>query len=159
MIFEKAGIDDLTSLVELRMSYLTEDCENLSEFQKKQILEKLPNYYRNHLDKDFFAYVCREEKIVGCCFLCVAERPSNPAFINGKIGTVMNVYTKPECGRRGIASKLIKSLLSDAEKMNLDFVELKATDAGYNLYKSLGFEDVISKYHDMKFLLTAHNAN
>lgn len=62
MIFEKAGIDDLTSLVELRMSYLTEDCENLSEFQKKQILEKLPNYYRNHLDKDFFCLCLQRRK-------------------------------------------------------------------------------------------------
>lgn len=34
--------------------------------------------------------------------------------------------------------------------MGLDFVELKATDAGYSLYRSLGFEDSVSKYHNMK---------
>ena len=41
--------------------------------------------------------------------------------------------------------------------MGLDFVELKATDAGYNLYKSIGFKDVISKYHNMKIVLDSDN--
>lgn len=154
MIFERADINDLDSLVELRIDYLIEDYKEISELQINQISEKLPDYYLRHLNKDFFAYVCREEnKIVSCCFLYVTEKPSNPAFINGKTGTVLNVYTKPEYRKKGIAGKLIRLLISDAEKMGLDFVELKATDAGYNLYKSIGFEDVISKYHNMKIRL------
>lgn len=91
-----------------------------------------------------------ENEIVSCCFLIVAEKPSNPSFINGVVGTVMNVYTKPDHRRKGLAGKLMKMLLEDSEKMGLDFVELKATDAGYSLYRSLGFEDSVSKYHNMK---------
>ena len=53
----------------------------------------------------------------------------------------------------GIAGKLMKLLLSESEKMGLDFVELKATDAGYSLYRSLGFEDAVSKYHNMKYII------
>ncbi|MDE6519709.1 MAG: GNAT family N-acetyltransferase [Ruminococcus sp.] len=154
MIFERADINDLVSLVELRIDYLIEDYGEISELQINQISEKLPDYYLRHLNKDFFAYVCREEnKIVSCCFLYVTEKPSNPAFINGKTGTVLNVYTKPEYRKKGIAGNLIKLLIFDAEKMGLDFIELKATDAGYNLYKSIGFEDATSKYHNMKILL------
>lgn len=158
MIFEKADINDLDSLVKLRIEYLIEDYGDISENQLTQISEKLPDYYLRHLNKDFFAYVCREEeKIISCCFLYITEKPSNPAFINGKTGTVLNVYTKPEYRKKGIAGKLIRLLISDSEKMGLDFVELKATDAGYNLYKSIGFEDVISKYHNMKILLNSDN--
>lgn len=158
MIFEKASINDLTSLVELRIEYLTEDYRDMLESQIVLISERLPDYYHKHLNKDLFAYICRkEEKIISCCFLYITEKPPNPAFINGKTGTVLNVYTKPEYRKKGIAGKLIKLLLSDSEKMNLDFVELKATDAGYNLYKSLGFEDVISKYHNMKILINKDN--
>lgn len=158
MIFERADINDLDSLVKLRIDYLIEDYGEISELQINQISERLPDYYLRHLNKDFFAYVCREEnKIVSCCFLYVTEKPSNPAFINGKTGTVLNVYTKPEYRKKGIAGKLISLLISDAKKMELDFVELKATDAGYNLYKSIGFEDVISKYHNMKILLDSIN--
>ena len=42
-------------------------------------------------------------------------------------------------------------LLSDAVDKNISPIELKATEDGYNLYKSLGFEDVVSKYHSMKW--------
>lgn len=158
MIFEKANVSDLTSLVELRTEYLKEDYENISESQVARISEKLPYYYQKHLNRDLFVYVCREEeKVISCCFLYITEKPPNPAFINGRTGTILNVYTKPAYRRRGIAGKLIKLLLSDAEKMGLDFVELKATDVGYNLYKSLGFEDIISKYHNMKFLINTDN--
>ncbi len=134
MIFEKASINDLTSLVELRIEYLTEDYRDMSESQIVLISERLPNYYCEHLNKDLFVYVCREEeKIISCCFLYITEKPPNPAFINGKTGTVLNVYTKPEYRQRGIAGKMIKLLILDSEKMGLDFVELKATDAGYNI--------------------------
>lgn len=35
--------------------------------------------------------------------------------------------------------------------MNLSNVELKATDEGYSLYKSIGFKDINLKYHLMKW--------
>lgn len=154
MVFEKASIDDLDMLVKLRMEYLLEDYGDIPQDRLAQISEKLPNYYRAHLNVDLFAYVCRADgDIVSCCFLLVTEKPSNPSFINGKTGCVMNVYTKPEYRRKGIAGKLLSMLLSDSKKMGLDFVELKATDSGYELYKSVGFKDVTSKYHNMKYAL------
>ena len=36
--------------------------------------------------------------------------------------------------------------------MKLDFVELKATEDGYGLYKAVGFIDSVSKYHNMRFV-------
>lgn len=158
MIFEKANIDDLDSLVKLRIEYLIEDYGEISKNQLTQIANKLPNYYHKHLNKDLLIYVCRDkENIVSCCFLYIMEKPSNPTFVNGITGTVLNVYTKPEYRKKGFAGKLLKLLLSDSEKMGLDFVELKATDSGYNLYKSIGFENVISKYHNMKIVLNSKN--
>lgn len=156
MVFERASITDMDQLVKLRIEYLTEDFGDISKDQLIQINKKLPSYYHKHLNVDLFVYVCRaDDDIVSCCFLCVTEKPSSPSFLNGKIGAVLNVYTKPEYRRKGIAGKLLKLLLSDSEKMGLDHVELKATDSGYNLYRSIGFEDVISKYHNMKFVLNA----
>ncbi|MBQ1518435.1 MAG: GNAT family N-acetyltransferase, partial [Ruminococcus sp.] len=108
----------------------------------------------SHLNNDLFAFVCRDDDIIaGCCFLYVSEKPSNPSFINGKTGTVMNVYTRPQYRRKGIAVRLMKMLLAEAEKMCLDFVELKSTEDGYSLYRSVGFEDVVSKYHNMKYII------
>ncbi len=155
MEFKIAGRDDIASLVFMRMAYLAEDYGDLPEEKRAEIARKLPDYFQRHLNVDLFAFVCTQEaEIVSCCFLYVSEKPANPTFPNEKTGTVLNVYTKPEYRRKGIAGSLLKTLLSQSEKMGLDFVELKATDAGYPLYRSLGFEDAVSKYHNMKYVLS-----
>ena len=154
MLFEKANANDISTLVDLRIEYLLEDYGETPQDKLSQISENLPPYFSSHLNKDLFAFVCRDnDEIAGCCFLYVSEKPSNPSFINGKTGTVMNVYTRPQYRRQGVAGKLMKMLLAESEKMCLDFVELQATDDGYKLYKSIGFEDVVSKYHSMKYII------
>ncbi len=158
MKLEKATIDDLNLLVKLRIAYLTEDYGNIPDEQLGKISDKLPNYFRKHLNNDVYAYVARvENDIVSCCFLLINEKPSNPTFVNGITGTILNVYTKAEHRKKGIAGMLLKKLISDAAKMNLDYIELQATDAGYNLYKSVGFKDVVSKYYRMKIVLDEKN--
>ena len=158
MIFEKANTADIADLVALRIAFLSEDYGEIPQEKTALIADKLPDYFQKHLNHDLFAFVCRnEDTIAGCCFLYISEMPSNPTFINGKTGTVLNVYTKPQFRKRGIAGELMKLLLTESRNKDLDFVELKATDAGYPLYKSLGFEDVVSKYHDMKYIIDSRN--
>ena len=153
MKFTRAGLEYSEQLVQLRLDYLTEDHGSLSDEEIKRIAEKLPEYYKKHINNDLFVYACIDGKeIISCCFLLVVEKPSNPDFLNGKTGTVLNVYTKPIHRHHGYAKKLIEMMLDDAKAMKLDFVELKATEDGYGLYKAVGFKDSISKYHDMKFV-------
>ena len=153
MTYEKANLDDIKDLVELRIEYLLEDYDEIQQNKLVTIADSLPAYFSDHLNKDLFVFVCRIENIiVSCCFLYISEKPPNLVFINGKTGIILNVYTKPQFRRKGIAGKLIKLLLAESEELHIDIVELKATDLGYSLYKSLGFEDVISKYHNMNIL-------
>lgn len=63
----------------------------------------------------------------------------------------MNVYTKSEYRHNGHARKVMNMLMKDASVMRLSVVELKATEAGYELYRSLGFHDATSKYHQMNW--------
>ncbi|MDE5582848.1 MAG: GNAT family N-acetyltransferase [Ruminococcus sp.] len=149
---EKADLNDIDELVQMRLEYLMEDYGSLTDCQTEKIKSQLLIYYQNHLNKDLFVYVVKSERIISCCFLLVSEKPANPSFINGRTGTILNVYTKPKFRRKGIARKIMKFLISDSKEMKLDFIELKSTDCGYNLYKSVGFEDVVSKYHNMKII-------
>ena len=154
MNFEKAGIDQVNQLTNLRIAYLTEDHGHLTDEEKERITSSLPDYYKKHLNNDLFVYICTKDiEIVSCCFLLVTEKPANPDFLNGKTGTILNVYTKPEHRHHGYAKKLMELMLDDAGKMKLDFVELKATEDGYGLYKKIGFKDAVSKYYNMKYVL------
>lgn len=153
MFFGKADLCHTEQLVKLRLDFITEDHGQLTPDETERIVSALPDYYRGHLNKDLFVYICLNgDRIISCCFLLVDEKPSNPDFLNGKTGTVLNVYTDPEHRHHGYAKKLIEMMLEDARQMHLDFVELKATEDGYGLYKKVGFKDTVSKYHDMKFV-------
>ena len=99
---EMAGIDDSEALVKLRLDYLYEDNGGLDHCDQASIRHNLPVYYQAHIGKDLFIYVIRNEKtIVSCAFLLIVEKPMSPAFINGKTGIVLNVYTCPAYRRKG----------------------------------------------------------
>ncbi|MCR5369968.1 MAG: GNAT family N-acetyltransferase [Clostridium sp.] len=68
------------------------------------------------------------------------------------LGIVLNVYTSPANRRRGYGKMIMETLLAEAKKMQLSVVDLKSTDDGYHLYKSVGFKDDCSKYHLMKWM-------
>ena len=155
MAFDKATTKDIEQLTELRVAYIQEDLGDVDEADLEAMRRALPEYYSKHLNNDLHVYTARNDdrEIVSCAFLLIVEKPASPAFITGKTGTVLNVYTKPECRHRGYAKKLMEMMLEDAAKEHLSVVELKATDEGYPLYKAVGFEEVVSKYHVMRVRL------
>ena len=154
MIFDKATKKDIGVLTDLRIAYLNEDLGVISDENLELMKSTLPSYYTKHLNKDLMVYVAREgEDIVSCAFLLIVEKPMSPSFITGKTGTVLNVYTKPDYRKKGYAKKLITTMLEDAKAEGMSIIELKATEDGYSLYKSVGFEDVVAKYHNMKIVL------
>ena len=152
MNVEKAGTKDIESLVRMRTEYLAEDNGGLDDRDLAAIQRDLPGYFRAHLDKDLFVYVIRDgQAIVSCAFLLLVEKPMSPAFINGKTGTVLNVYTCRPYRRRGYARRIMEILLSEAREKEISVLELKATEDGYPLYRSFGFRDDGSKYRMMKW--------
>lgn len=154
MIFIKADKDDISSLVEMRISYLNEDYGTLETSTEQKIRAILPAYFEKHLNLDLFAYVAKEDRrMLAAAFLLVVEKPANPSFITGKTGTILNVFTHKNYRRKGIAGQLLNLMLNDARTLGIDLIELKATDEGYNLYKSLGFQDSCSKYKNMKYIV------
>ena len=154
MIYEKATTKDIPVLTDLRIAYLQEDFGVITEDDLQKLQASLPGYYEKHLNKDLMVYVAREEDtIISCAFLLIVEKPMSPAFITGKTGTVLNVYTKREYRRKGYAKKLMTKMIEDAKAQEVSVIELKATEEGYPLYKSIGFEDVRAQYHNMKIVL------
>ena len=150
MIYTKATVEDIEQLTELRIAYLAEDYGGLKEKDVEMIRRDLPDYFMRNLNKSIFGYVARNDReIIACALLLVIEKPMSPAFITGRTGNVLNVYTKSEYRHNGHARKVMNMLVEDASDMGLSVVELKATEAGYQLYRSLGFRDTTSKYHQM----------
>lgn len=145
-------INDIETLVKMRMTYLNYDFPGTSEEELAKINAALPEYFNKHIDKDMFAFAAVEDgTVISGAFLVIIEKPANPAFPTGKIGNVLNVFTLEQYRRKGIAARVMKMLMEYAEGSRLDFLELKATSDGYPLYKKLGFSEEASSYTSMKF--------
>lgn len=135
--------EDIPELIELRMAYLAADFGQLDDADEQAIRAALPSYFERHLELDLLAFGMRAEdgSIASVALLLVSEKPANPRFPNGRIGTVFNVFTVPEHRRQGLAALVMSELVAKARELGLDLVELNATDEGYGLYRSLGFAD------------------
>ena len=140
---DRARLEDIPELIELRMAYLRADFGILDNVTMGTVRDSLPSFFERHLNQDLFAYVMRDDagSIVSLAIMLVSEKPANPRFVHGRIGTVFNVYTRPEHRRQGLAKRVMTELVDDARSRDLDLVELNATNDGYPLYRSIGFTD------------------
>lgn len=138
MEFRKGTPEDLEMLTQNRMDFVTSiaPAENLGDFR-----QATRQYLAEHLrDGSLFYYVCIDGgRIVSSCILCVYRTLPIPSSPGGKSGLLLNVCTVREYRRRGLAKTLITRLIEDARAMGLRKLSLDYTDAGYPLYRSLGF--------------------
>ncbi len=142
MEFRKACREDIPSLVNMRILYSLETYGKFSETFVIKMRKELPKYFERHLGYDLTAFLASENgEVVSTALLLTIEKPINPALVSGRNGIVLNVYTKPEHRRKKLAMTLMEALLREAEIEGLDYVELKATEDGYPLYKKLGFDE------------------
>lgn len=139
-------MNDISQLVEMRVFYSIETYGDLTpEFLNKMRTE-LPVYFKDHLGRELTAYIAIDKgHIISTALLYIVTKPINPALPTGRTGLVLNVYTRPDYRRKGIAMTLVNTLLIDAKKLKLDYVELKATESGVPLYRRLGFKDEKSR--------------
>jgi len=98
-------------------------------------------YYQNCFEKDaHVAYLVYDgDNIAGCggiSFYEVMPTYSNPRGTNAYI---MNMYTRPEYRRRGIASKTLDLLIQEAINRGIKKISLEATEMGRLVYEKYGF--------------------
>jgi GNAT superfamily N-acetyltransferase len=58
----------------------------------------------------------------------------------GRWGHIANMYTEPAHRRRGLARRLMETILDWCASQGIDHVTLAASDEGKPLYESLGFK-------------------
>jgi len=148
VVFRKLNENDRDLFVSLRIIFL-KDCFNdkLNDTNKEQIENSLKIYFDEHIRKNDFIGIVGEYNgnIVSTAYLFIFDYPVNPNLINGKVGRLLNVYTFPEYRKKGIAKILIEEIIKEAKSIGVNRINLNATEAGYNLYKILGFKEDTDK--------------
>ena len=76
---------------------------------------------------------------VGCASISYIEVMPTFSHPTGLRSHLMNIYTKEDYRRQGIAGKMIEMLIDDAGKRGVTEISLDATEEGRPLYEKLGF--------------------
>lgn len=89
----------------------------------------------------------------GVSFFQVMPTYHNPS---GKKAYIMNMYTRPQYRRRGIANHTLKLLVNAAHKAGITHISLEATEMGRTLYEKFGF---VSMKDEMEYCGVVEGAN
>lgn len=84
--------------------------------------------------------------------MVVRQHPGSFKNASGRVGYLMNMYTRPAYRRRGICKQLLNLLTEDARLLGITAFELHATPDGEFVFKQEGFklhgEPTYRKYID-----------
>lgn len=77
----------------------------------------------------------------GMIMLVLWPRPPKPEDHRTTEGYIINMYVVPDLQRRGIGRELLANCLGSAEEFGIRKFVLHTTEAGSELYDSVGFEE------------------
>lgn len=81
------------------------------------------------------------DAVIGCASMSFIRIMPTFAHPTGKRAHLMNVYTRSEYRRRGIARQMVELLIDEAWKAGATEISLDATASGRPLYESMGFKN------------------
>ena len=101
----EAGMDDIPELTRIRIEYLLEAFDSISNEEIYRLQSELPLYFERTLGKSCIAFIAKDSgRIVSSAILVIYERPISPVLLTGLIGEVVSVYTIPLYRKQGLCS-------------------------------------------------------
>ena len=149
IIFQRAAIEQLDLLVQTRIEVLRAANLLSRDVDMSEVEATSREYYREALaDGSHTAYLAFDDGAFvgagGVSYYRVMPTFHNPS---GRKAYIMNMYVRPACRRRGVATRMLDLLVEDAKRRGIQCISLEATDAGRPLYEKYGF---VPMEHEME---------
>ena len=132
--------DDIDCLMSIRLEMLTV-VNNLPENYEHsdEVINESRDYF---LNGDQMTVLASDgDKVIGCASMSFIRIMPTFAHPTGKRAHLMNVYTRSEYRRQGIARKMVEMLIEKTWEKGATEISLDATAMGRPLYESMGFTD------------------
>ena len=139
--YKKAAIEDMEELVRTRIIVLRA-ANRLSDDVDMSVIEKQSyEYYKHALETgEHIAYLVYDNgRVIGTGGVSFYQVMPTYHNSSGKKAYIMNMYTRPEYRRMGIAYKTLDLLVGEAKNAGITAISLEATDMGRPLYERYGF--------------------
>ena len=132
----KAGAEHIEIVLSLRLKMLKVVNGGRKRFDG-EFIKRSREFFLKGDQSTVLAY--DGETAVGCATICYVSIMPTFDHPDGRRAHIMNVYTKEEYRRQGIAGQMMNILLEDARVRGVTYADLDATDMGKPLYETLGF--------------------
>jgi predicted acetyltransferase len=139
--YHKAGIDDVSNIVDNRILFALELSGPNSEAVVHALRQGLSAYFlKATLNNSCISFIAKvDNEVAGIGSVHVREMPGNFKNPSGKWGYIMNMYTVPNHRRKGICKGILNHLVEEGKKIGITAFELHATTEGEMVYKQTGF--------------------
>jgi len=134
-----ASDDDMEMLMQSRLEMLKEINDLTMDYMfDDEFIAKSREYFKSKVQMTILAV---DEEVVGCATMCYIEMMPTFSHPTGKRAHLMNVYTRSQYRRQGIASQMLSMLIKDAAERGVTEISLDTTIIGKTLYKKFGFTE------------------
>lgn len=138
--FRLAAMDDLPEILRQRRG-MYEDMNYNDAGALAAMVSISAHYLAKALtDGSFRAWLALSEgEVAGGRAVIISPWPAQPYDLECRRATILNVYTYRQYRRRGVARRLMQTMIDSCRSEGLARVTLHASDDGRALYESLGF--------------------
>lgn len=138
MVYRIATNEDIDELMRIRLEMLRIVNDMPSDYNFPE--EMVSSSRRYFLEGNQVTILAVDNGItVGCASISYIKVMPTFSHPTGLRSHLMNIYTKEEYRRQGIAGKMIEMLIDGARKRGVTEISLDATEEGRPLYEKLGF--------------------
>ena len=144
VVIRPAGRSDLAALLDFRMAMLDELLAHgaVAAEAGPELRGANEAWLSRHLGRDFEAWLVElDGRTVACAGVIWFEHPPGRANPLGREAYLLNVYTRPEARRMGLARKLVLRIVAEARAAGIRRIWLRASADGRPLYAELGFHE------------------
>ncbi|NLK95760.1 MAG: GNAT family N-acetyltransferase [Clostridiales bacterium] len=104
----------------------------------EEFINNTKEYFKNYNQTTLLAI---DEEVIGCATICYITLMPTFDHPSGKRAHIMNVYTRDNYRRQGIAFQMMNMLINEAKEKGVTEISLDTTDLGRPLYKKCGFTE------------------
>ena len=132
--------DDLECLMSIRLEMLKVVNNLPKDYEySEEMIKESRDYF---LNGDHITVLAVDgDSVIGCASMSFIRIMPTFDHIRGKRAHLMNVYTRYEYRRQGIAQKMVEMLIEKTWEKGATEISLDATALGRPLYERIGFTD------------------
>lgn len=138
--YRKAIKSDTKKLSALRVAMICDGKDYDRVFREKLYTNTQEYLSKGFDDNTVSSWVAtKNNEIIAMCCMSYFALPPNEVSLSGKSAHLGNMYTLPMFRNKGIASKLLELIVSEAKSRQCDRIILVPTENGKSLYEKFGF--------------------